>query len=341
MPSRLAPSTSKSRLRAALTAFAIAVVLFVALATASGCSANAPQPTDVLPTEDRKGAPLPGDGFSPGDVGDPQDTGATGDAPIVAGDETVPAPTPPSAGFAAGSSMKTTANVNLRKGPSTADAILAVVPSGTVLPLLDGAPTNAFYHVTYDGTPGWVYSAYVTLVSAPAPAGGGSGVAPGDPNGPPSVSNAIARAQASVGFSYYWGGGAWLASGPTASTAGSCSGSCPSCSHSGAYGADCSGMVAKAWELGAKDLATNSHPYATSSFVVDQPGLWTTVSRSSLQPGDAMVYNSGGSGHIVLWESGDGWGASTVYECKGCSYGCVHDTRTFTSSYHGIRRAGF
>jgi len=43
----------------------------------------------------------------------------------------------------------------------------------------------------------------------------------------------------------------------------------------------------------------------------------------------------------VLWEKGDGWGSSTVYECKGCSYGCVHDTRTFSSSYHGIRRAGF
>jgi cell wall-associated NlpC family hydrolase len=159
--------------------------------------------------------------------------------------------------------------------------------------------------------------------------------------GSPSPANAIARAAASVGFSYYWGGGAWLASGATSSNKGSCSGSCPSCSHSGSYGADCSGMVAKAWQFGPKTLETNAHPYSTSSFVSDAAGKWSTVSRGALHAGDAMVYNSGGAGHIVLWEKGDGWGASTVYECKGCSYGCVHDTRTFSSSYHGIRRAGF
>jgi hypothetical protein len=107
------------------------------------------------------------------------------------------------------------------------------------------------------------------------------------------------------------------------------------------YGADCSGMVAKAWQFGTVALNVDSHPYSTSTFVNDVSGKWSTVSRGSLKAGDALVYNSGGSGHIVLWESGDGWGSSTVYECKGCSYGCVHDTRTFTSAYHGIRRAGF
>jgi hypothetical protein len=100
-------------------------------------------------------------------------------------------------------------------------------------------------------------------------------------------------------------------------------------------------MVAKAWQYGTKDLTVNSHPYSTGSFVVAKAGYWGDVSRASLQPGDALVYNAGSEGHIVLWEKGDGWGSSTVYECKGCSYGCVHDTRTFTSSYKGIRRNGF
>jgi uncharacterized protein YraI len=317
-----------------------ALVTAVVLALAAGCSASAdPQtPTSGDTSETREttsGAPLPPSG---GDVGDP---GPTGDAPMTPADESVP-PTPGET-LAGASEVETTANLNLRKAPSTSAAILAVIPSGTIFTLLDTSQTNGFDHVSYDGTDGWAYSAYLVAVtpSPSAPPSPGSPSTGGDPNGPPSVANAIARAQAAVGFSYWWGGGAWLAGGPTASTRGSCSGSCPSCSHSGSYGADCSGMVAKAWELGATDLATDSHPYTTSSFVVDAAGQWSTVSRSALRAGDAMVYNSGGAGHIALWESGDGWGTSTVYECRGCAYGCVHDARTFTASYHGIRRAGF
>jgi hypothetical protein len=144
-----------------------------------------------------------------------------------------------------------------------------------------------------------------------------------------------------VGFSYWWGGGAWLPTGVTPATAGSCSGNCGACSHSGSYGADCSGMVAKAWQYGNKDLAVNSHPYNTSVFVLPKAGYWSDVSRASLAPGDALVYNTDGAGHIVLWEKGDGWGTSTVYECMSCSLGCVHNARTFTSAYNGIRREGF
>jgi cell wall-associated NlpC family hydrolase len=160
-------------------------------------------------------------------------------------------------------------------------------------------------------------------------------------DGPPSPDNAFARASAAVGFSYYWGGGAWQAGGATSSNKGSCSGSCPSCSHSGKYGADCSGLVAKAWQYGAENLETNSHQYATSSFVSDLSGHWSTVTRAALKKGDALVYNSGSAGHIVLYEKGDGWGTPTVIECRGCAYGCVHDARTFSSTYHAIRRAGF
>jgi hypothetical protein len=100
-------------------------------------------------------------------------------------------------------------------------------------------------------------------------------------------------------------------------------------------------MVGKAWQFGVKTLSVNSHPYSTASFVRDVAGKWRTVSRGSLRKADALVYNSGGGGHIVLWEKGNGWGQSTVYECKGCSYGCVYNTRSFSSAYKGIRRAGF
>jgi len=262
-----------------------------------------------------------------GDVGD------DGDGPLAPADDSVIGSV--ASDLTAGQSMVTTANLNLRKGPGTTYAVIVVIPSGSTVKLLNATSQNGFFNISWSGNTGWSSGTYLksSTTQPPPPST--------DPNGPPSPDNAIARASASVGFSYWWGGGAWLATGPTSGTKGTCSGSCPSCSHTGMYGADCSGMVAKAWQFGNVALNVNSHPYSTSTFVNDVSGKWSTVSRSSLKKGDALVYNSGGSGHIVLWESGDGWGSSTVYECKGCSYGCVHDTRTFSSSYHGIRRSGF
>ena len=212
------------------------------------------------------------------------------------------------------------------------------MPEGSTVTILNPTPKDAFLNVEFNGTNGWAHSGYLSQAGSGGSSGGGGAV---DIDGPPSPDNAIARAKASEGFSYWWGGGAWLETGATASNKGSCSGSCPSCSHSGQYGADCSGMVAKAWQFGTKALEDNDHPYSTASFNDDVAGKWSTVSRGSLKPGDALVYRSGGGGHIVLYEKGDGWGSPTVYECRGCSYGCVHNTRSFGSNYHGIRRAGF
>lgn len=305
---------------------------------AVGCGAGTEVPStgegggELADGADTYGMPVDDPGASEGDVGDP------GDAPLAAVDDadaesfvvTEPA-------VLAGATMRTTANLNLRKGAGTSYAVLAVIPSGTTVTLLDATAKSGFYNIKHNGTAGWSSAKYLVATTG----GGGGGTTVVDVNGAPSPDNAVARAAASVGFSYWWGGGAWLAAGASSSNAGSCSGSCPSCSHSGKYGADCSGMVAKAWQFGTKALDVSSHPYSTASFVSDAPGKWSTVSRGALRKGDALVYNSGGAGHIVLWEKGDGWGSSTVYECRGCSYGCVHNTRTFTSSYHGIRRAGF
>jgi uncharacterized protein YraI len=286
---------------------------------------------------------------TPGDVGDDTagDVGDDGDAdgPLVAVDDGSPIGTVQQT-LTANGQMRATANVNLRTGAGTSFSVVAVIPSGTVVTLLSAAAQNGFLNVEFNGTAGWSSSSYLTEVTT---TGGTSSSSSGSTttggtvslDGAPSPDNAIARAKAAVGFSYYWGGGAWLPTGATSSSTGSCSGSCPSCSHSGKYGADCSGLVAKAWQFGATALEVNSHPYSTASFVSDAAGKWSTVSRSSLRKGDALVYNSGGHGHIVVYEKGDGWGSPTVIECRGCSYGCVYNARSFTSNYHGIRRAGF
>lgn len=327
---------------------AILALVALALPLALGPLGCAVEPSDAL-RGGAGGATAGGDeATAGGEAGD--------DAPMVAADDGV-APTDPSGaaftdpagagveGFAPGAGtteVRSTANVNLRAGASTSNSILAVVPSGTVVKLLSTTLNNGFLRVEYRGTAGWSHSNYYAPMapSAGAPSGGSGGTSGGSVTGGASPANAMARARASVGFSYWWGGGAWLGSGPTSSTRGSCSGSCPSCSHSGRYGADCSGMVAKAWQYGDPDLADNSHPYSTYDFVRGS-SRWSSVSRGALRGGDAMAYNSNGAGHIVLYERGDGWGSPTVFECRGCAYGCVYNTRSFTSAYSGVRRAGF
>jgi cell wall-associated NlpC family hydrolase len=266
--------------------------------------------------------------------GDEGDGTVEEDLPLFAADDDVSIDVPQNL-IAGAARVRTTANLNLRKSASTSASVLAVIPKGTIVSVLSSTPSNGFYNVQYNGVRGWSHAKYLT------PTDEGSPDEDVDIDGPASPANAIARAKAAVGFSYYWGGAAWLPEGPSASTKGSCSGSCPSCTHSGKYGADCSGLVGKAWQFGVKDLTVNSHPYGTIHFNVDSAGKWKTISRGALKAGDALVYNKNGSGHIVLYEKGDGWGSPTVYECRSCSYGCVYNTRSFGSIYHAIRREGF
>ncbi len=241
---------------------------------------------------------------------------------------------------AVGTTLRATANVNLRTGSSQSYAILHVVPEGSTVTVVAGNPNGGYYQVKHGGTVGWTYGKYYELASAPD----NGGDAPPDPGNVPSDlrQEAIARAQATVGFSYWWGHGRFREEGPSASSAGSCSGSCPSCSHSGKYGGDCSGLVAKVWQVpgGNDDLTVDEHPYSTADFV-DDTSTWKTVSRASLKSADAMVYRSGSSGHIFLYSKGDAWGSVYAYECKGCATGCVYDLRSATGAYHGIRRAGY
>jgi MYXO-CTERM domain-containing protein len=146
----------------------------------------------------------------------------------------------------------------------------------------------------------------------------------------------ITRGSGIIGFSYWWGHGRWSTS--SGASHGSCSGSCPSCTHYGSYGADCSGFVAKAWQVpSAINVTTDSHPYSTWNFQY-QSTHWSTISRSNAKKADAFVYNQNGAGHIFLYVSGDPWGWMTAIECKGCSYGCVKDSRTASSLYKAVRR---
>lgn len=251
--------------------------------------------------------------------------------------------------YPAGTTARTTANLNLRSGASTDDDVIVVMPAGSRVTLVDGSPDSGWYAVQFNGEEGYAFGSRLRVDAAapmpppemmpdpamPDPAMPGGGVSmSGDFAGQQS------RAQSGEGFSYYWGHGAWDPSGATAANRGTCSGSCPGCSHRGDYGADCSGFVGKVWQISecAGDLTEDKHGPGTSTYRhSDGGGQWSQVDRSNLQPGDVLVYNSG-SGHIVWVNGGDGWGSPDVYESRGCRYGVVRNNRSFGSEYIAIRR---
>ena len=218
-----------------------------------------------------------------------------------------------------------------------------VIPSGANVTTVNvSQPSGGWYNVKYNGVTGWSYGSYLNLVSQPSTGGNPTPT----PTPTPSSSGrdgAISRAQSGVGFSYWWGHGRWMPGGLTSSNKGVCTGSCPNCSHSGGYGADCSGYVGKIWQVGpnGSDSTIDGHPYSTSTFVGSSSQLEHGRAASNAVKGDALVYNQNGAGHIFLYESGDAWGSMWAYEAKGCAIGIVHDLRTASSAYKVIRRAGY
>lgn len=242
-----------------------------------------------------------------------------------------------SGSVAVGTTLVSITNVNLRSGPGTSNEVLYVVPDGSQVTVESASPSNGFYKVKHNGTVGWSHGAYYNVQTGGDTSGGGT-----TPPNTGARAEAIARAKAGVGFSYFWGHGRFLASGATASNKGSCSGSCPNCSHSGSYGADCSGYAAKVWQVPSSNtsLSNDSHPYSTSDFN-ENTSQWKSVSRGTLKQADAMVYRSGGSGHMFIYDKGDAWGSMYAYECKGCAAGCVAGYRTAGSAYKAIRKNGW
>jgi len=107
-------------------------------------------------------------------------------------------------------------------------------------------------------------------------------------------------------------------------------------------GAVCAGWVGKGVRVGGEtgDMSPHQQRVGTAT-LVGSFWQWSTVSRGSVKPADAMVYNSNGAGHTFLYNSGDGWASMYATECKGCSAGCVYGIRTASSAYKAIRRTGF
>src|SRR5262245_26939873 len=163
--------------------------------------------------------------------------------------------------------------LNLRTGAGTGYSVILTMPQGAEVSVIGAS--SGWYKVTYGSHTGWCSGLYLTPVAG----GGGGG---GSSGGSSEIDKAIQRAQSGVGFSYHWGAGCWSPGGAH----GACYGSCPNCTHSGTWGADCSGYVAKIWQVpGASALTTCQHPYSTYNFY-NQSTHWGNVSRGSVKRGD-------------------------------------------------------
>jgi hypothetical protein len=257
------------------------------------------------------------------DDGDPDSDGGLGSATLAPG----------------GMARVTATALNLRDGIGTSATVEASMACGTQVAVLDGpssTPVAGWWNVRWDGAAtgsltGWASGTY--LVADGAFTAEMCGATSGGGGGPDDI---FGRARLAVGYSYYWGHGSWRID---HTELGSCSGSCPDCTHSGQYGADCSGFVAKAWQVpSASPLELDAHPYSTWNFYNEQT-YWTQIPRSTLQAGDALVRRSSTSGHIALFEQGsDPFGDIWLYEARGCATGVVHNLRTVDSTYIAIRR---
>ena len=60
----------------------------------------------------------------------------------------------------------------MRSAPTLTSNVVAVIPSGTVVPVLGTSADLAFVQVSYNGTTGWVAARFVRLGAASAPATG-------------------------------------------------------------------------------------------------------------------------------------------------------------------------
>jgi hypothetical protein len=71
--------------------------------------------------------------------------------------------------LAIGSTLETTADLNLRAGPSTAWAVLRVLPLGTRVTTIERTtPSGGFYRVSVAGQAGWSHGSWLKLISSPA-----------------------------------------------------------------------------------------------------------------------------------------------------------------------------
>jgi Carboxypeptidase regulatory-like domain len=154
---------------------------------------------------------------------------------------------------------------------------------------------------------------------------------------PRSASEIITMARPAVGHGYHWGFGNWTEDGTNIGT-------CTSSGYTGSFGADCSGFVAKVWQVPTPSpVEINSHPYSTDAFFNSEID-WVKLPKdfSDVQRGDAVVYREGSGddahGHIMIIDQHVDGKTFWVYHASACKRGIRHETSKLDAKYIPIRR---
>jgi cell wall-associated NlpC family hydrolase len=203
-----------------------------------------------------------------------------------------------------------TSGLRLRAAPSPWEKLLAILPEGTKLKILEGPARGGngepWYRVAWDGSWGWVAGTYLIPTTAPA----GAPVTPTTATAPvPGTGNGAALVQlarAQVGKPYVWG-----ATGPDTF--------------------DCSGLVAY--------VARKALGLTMPRVAADQAFAGVHVDYPNLTPGDLVFYANTyqpGISHVGIYIGNSQW-VTASDETTGVIIASM-DEPYWKSRYAGARR---
>ncbi len=200
--------------------------------------------------------------------------------------------------------------LNLRSGAAETSNKIGVVPNGTVVSGLD--TVNGFTKINYNGTVGYVKASFIVPTSAPS----ASSATTLSANTGSTGANIVAWAKQYIGTPYKYGG--------TSLTS----------------GVDCSGFVYSVFK---------QNPYYNTTLnrvAADQYSNGTKVSKSELQPGDIVVFDtsvgsSGGKTGSINHSGIYAGNGQFIHSSSGSAYGItVSDLNSsfYSNSYIGATR---